>query len=92
MLLDQFDASLVVLRRRFCWSYTDIFYKRYTTSKNKTANISEENIAKILSPKFNMGEKLFYDSFKERWWKQKELTENDFWDEVNYFFKQRLFQ
>ena len=35
-----------------------------------------------------MGEKLFYDSFKERWWKQKELTENDFWDEVKHFLEQ----
>ena len=60
--------------------------------RRKNTIISEESIAKVLSPEFNLGEKLFYDSFKERWWKQKELTENDFWDEVNYFFKQRLFQ
>ena len=28
MLTDQFDASLVLLRRRFCWDHIDILYEK----------------------------------------------------------------
>ena len=81
-LTDQYDASMVILRRRFCWSHSDIFYAKYPKISSAKQEISEESVARLLSAEVNLGDKMFYDSLNKSWWRQKELKENGFWNEV----------
>lgn len=82
MIHEEYDASLIVLRRRFQWTYADIFYRKYVMTYSGKINLSEGAIKKLLSPKRNLGEKLLYDSLNDTWWKQPELQQNNFWEEV----------
>lgn len=79
---DQFDASLVLLRRRFCWSYLDIFYQTYVVRNSSQLDLSPEAEARLLSKQENLGEKLLYDKLNATWWNSPELTQDDFWKEV----------
>ena len=83
VLNDQFDASLILMKRRYCWSYTDIFYTAFEKSKRKDTTLSDESIKRITSPEVNVGELWLYESLNNTWWRQKELTENRFWEEVS---------
>lgn len=82
MLTEQYDASLIVMRRRFGWDYTDIFYSRYMITNSHRVVLSDEAINTLLSPEVNLGEKLLYDALNETWWRQPELLEKEFWEEV----------
>lgn len=84
MLNDQFDASLVILRRRLCWDYTDIFYtkKEVTNSTSKTKELSEDAKKKLLSEKANLGDQLLYERMREKWKKSPEPNNPDFSEEV----------
>lgn len=83
VLNDQFDASLVIMRKRFCWDYTDIFYaKQVVTHSEKTA-LSAKSKKKLLSAEVNLGESLLYEAIRFRWWSQPELQQKDFWEEVS---------
>ena len=85
VLNDQFDASLVALRRKFCWGYTDIFYKTQNRSKKKKSRVdlSDEATKRLLSSELNLGDLLLYESVNSTWWQQKEVNSEDFWEEVN---------
>ena len=86
MLTDQFDASVVILRRRLCWDYSDVFYKtNIVTGGGKREHMTQGNIDKLLSVKVNYGEKVLYDKFNETWWSQPEVKDPSFWKEVSYF-------
>ena len=86
MLTDQFDASVVILRRRLCWDYSDVFYKtNIVTGGGKREHMTQENIDKLLSVKVNYGEKVLYDKFNETWWSQPEVKDPSFWKEVSHF-------
>ena len=82
LLSDQFDASLVILRRRFCWSYLDLFYKKYEVTHSASLKLSEKAEEKLLSQRANLGEKLLYDRMNTTWWSSAELKQDDFWEEV----------
>lgn len=83
MLTDQFDASVVILRRRLCWSYSDMFYKnKIVTGGGRRASMTNKNADKLLSDKLNLGEKILYDRFNESWWNQPETKDPEFWKEV----------
>ena len=84
IITDQFDASLVILRRRFCWSYEDILYKKQTVSHSSGLSISSQATAKLLSADVNLGEKMLYEKVYETWWKSLELTQQGFWEEVGH--------
>ena len=84
-LNDQFDSSLVALRMKFCWGYTDIFYKTQNRSKKKKSRVdlSDEATKRLLSSELNLGDLLLYESVNSTWWQQKEVNSEDFWEEVN---------
>ena len=86
LLSDQFDASLVILRRRFCWSYLDLFYKKYEVTHSASLKLSEKAEEKLLSQQANLGEKLLYDRMNTTWWSSAELKQDDFWEEVLFFY------
>ena len=85
VLNDQIDASMVALRRKFCWGYTDIFYKTQNRSKKKKSRVdlSDEATKRLLSSELNLGDLLLYESVNSTWWQQKEVNSEDFWEEVN---------
>ena len=83
ILNDKYDESLVILRRRFCWSYTDIFYsKQIVTGSAHRASVTEEAKLKLLTENYNLGDQLLYEKMREKWLKSPELTDNDFDGEV----------
>ena len=79
---EQYDASLLVLQKKFCWSYTDIFHISIAITNSSRAELSREATEKLLSPQVNFGEKLLYDAIIKIWWAQPEVRENGFWKEV----------
>lgn len=84
MLNDKYDESLVVLKRRFCWSYTDIFYtKQIVTNSANKSHISEEQRLKLLTGRRNLGDQLLYEKMREKWLLSPELHEDDFEGEVS---------
>ncbi|XP_067951121.1 galactose-3-O-sulfotransferase 2-like [Watersipora subatra] len=85
MLYDQLDASLVLLKRKFHWTFLDIFYKSYAFEPKSKEELSKKSIERILSKEVNFGDKLLYDSMNRTWWNYPELKEQHFWEEVNYF-------
>ena len=83
MLNDKYDESLVILRRRFCWSYTDIFYKKQIiTGSAHKSTLTDESRAKLLTERRNLGDQLLYEKMREKWLMSPELTKNDFDGEV----------
>ncbi|XP_067950204.1 galactosylceramide sulfotransferase-like [Watersipora subatra] len=85
MIHEQYDASLILFRRRFGWSYTDLFYRRYIITNSGGVELSERARAKLLSPQVNLGDKILYDTLNQTWWSQPEIKEEDFWEEVKFF-------
>lgn len=65
-----------------CWEYTDLFYSSVELTNSASSNISEEARDKLLSAQANLGEQLLYEAANESWWRQPELQQPDFWQEV----------
>jgi len=83
ILNEKFDASLIILKKRFCWEYSDIFYVSQNKGSSSTLSLSEDSIKKVLSKEVNLGDKMLYDAVSKLWWSQPELKETGFWKEVN---------
>ena len=90
ILTDQFDASLLILKKRFHWNYIDIFYANRKVKNSSHLKLSSKSVEKILSPEVNLGDKMFYNSLNNTWWQQKELKEINFWEEVGKSCRNRL--
>lgn len=93
-LTDEFDASLVLMKRKFCWDHLDIFYKpqevggRGNMKKITFPPLTSTARSLLLSAQYNLGDQLLYEAFKERWWTQPMVQEDEFWQEVSlYHFK-----
>ncbi|XP_067948788.1 galactose-3-O-sulfotransferase 3-like [Watersipora subatra] len=84
MLYDQFDASLVLMKRKFHWTYLDIFYKSYMFQPKSKKELSKKSIERILSKEVNLGDKLLYDCMNHTWWNYPELKEQHFWEEADH--------
>ena len=86
MLNDRYDESLIILRRRFCWSYTDIFYhKQVVTRSAIITSISKEMKLKLLTESRNLGDQLLYEKMREKWLKSPEIRQDDFHNKVSKF-------
>jgi hypothetical protein len=84
MLTDQFEASLIILKRRFCWDYLDIAYiKQVVFNSAKKQKLSDKAVTKLLSVERNLGDLILYEAANATWWSQPELKEPDFWPEVD---------
>ena len=84
MLTEQFDASLLVLRKRLCWSYLDIFFsKKNVQKKTPSQPFTEADALTVIDMKHNYGDKLLYEALNTTWWNQAEVKEHDFWKEVS---------
>ena len=79
MLNDRHDESLVILRRRFCWSYPDIFYsKQVVTGSAHRSTVDANLTAKLLTEERNLGDQLLYEKMREKWLRSPELNANNF--------------
>ena len=89
LINERFDASLVMMRRRFHWEYRDIFYKRKNQRKIEKKYLSETWRKEFLSLDVNLGDLLLYEAMNSSWYRQPEVQQEDFWDEVssNYICK-----
>ena len=74
-----------MMRRRFNWEYMDIFYKRKNQRKNKK-HLSKAWYKKFLSPEINFGDLLLYEAMNSSWYRQPEVQEDDFWEEVSAIY------
>ena len=79
---ERFDESLVMLKRKFCWSYLDIFYQKQEVSNGTKFTLSKQERSLLLSAGKNLGDKLLYDALVSKWWSQPEIKQPDFWAEV----------
>ena len=86
VLIDRFDASLVLLRRKFHWEYKDVFYNidKSTDINSSTHSLTRQQQKKLLSAEANLGEMLLYEAMNSSWWNQPEVKDESFWREVCY--------
>ena len=81
-LTDQFDASLVLMKRRFCWQHGDILYNKHEVGRYRQQGMSPGYKKKLLSMEMNLGDQMLYEAFNRTWWSQPEVNTQDFWNEV----------
>ena len=87
MLMEYFDESLVLLKRRFCWKIEDILYfklnERRESKKQHLSGKVEEQIRK-----WNSGDVLLYDIFHQTLWNMIKKEGPDFFAELAVFRKE----
>ena len=84
MLMEHFDESLVLLKRRFCWKFEDILYFKLNERRDKDKqDLSSEVKEQIL--KWNSGDALLYDAFKQKLWKMIADEGPDFFKDLAIF-------
>lgn len=81
-LTDQFDASLVLLKRRFCWTHEDILYNKMEVGRFRRGGLLEGYKKKLVSSEMNLGDQMLYRAFNKTWWEQPDVNSRDFWNEV----------
>lgn len=88
LLMEHFDESLVLLKRRFCWKMEDILYfklnERREKEKRDISKITEEKIRQ-----WNSGDVLLYDVFNKTLWKMIEREGPEFFKDLTVFRKAR---
>ncbi|XP_067664161.1 galactosylceramide sulfotransferase-like, partial [Haliotis asinina] len=88
LLMDYFDESLMLLRRKLCWSMKDMVYLRSNSGKNKVDFAFSEDDRKLLR-KWQMADVAIFEHFRARFWRQVELEGRGLFQETA-FFKQVL--
>ncbi|XP_078365226.1 galactosylceramide sulfotransferase-like isoform X1 [Oculina patagonica] len=87
MLMEYFDESLVLLKRRFCWKMEDILYfklnERRNHQKQSLSGKAQEQIQK-----WNLGDVLLYDAFHQTLWKMIKEEGPDFFNDLAFFRKE----
>ena len=87
MLMEYFDESLVLLKRRFCWKIEDILYFKLNERRGKDKQeLSSKVKEQIL--KWNSGDALLYDVFNQTLWKMIEEEGPDFFKDLALFRKE----
>ena len=81
MIMEYFDESLVLLRRRFCWKIEDILYFKLNERRTKEKqNLPEFPRKQIL--KWNWGDVLLYDVFNQTLWQMIEQEGPGFFEDL----------
>lgn len=87
MLMEYFDESLILLKRRFCWKIHDILYfklnERRERDKQELSSKAKERIRE-----WNWGDALLYDFFNETLWKMIKEEGSDFFTDLAEFRKE----
>eukprot|EP00058_Branchiostoma_floridae_P025273 XP_002610763.1 hypothetical protein BRAFLDRAFT_91549 [Branchiostoma floridae] len=86
MILQYFDQSLVLLKRKMCWSIRDILYDhRHRTKKAKATKPNITDDMKRTFLKHNEADAVLYQYFNDSLWKQIAQEGDDFQAEVRHF-------
>merc|ERR1712062_678535 len=86
MLMEYFDHSLVLLKRRLCWQLKDILYFH----NNKGARASSREVLLSEADKANLqnwqtADAILYKVFSHVFWARVKLEGGDFLQEVEHF-------
>ncbi len=87
MLVEYFSESLILLKRKMCWSFYDIVYRIYN---NKDYYFKKENSHLDLVPIYRNWSAVdyqLYDHFNRTFWRQVGEESSDFFDEVAEYKK-----
>ena len=88
MLMEYFDESLVLLKRRFCWKMEDILYfklnERLDKEKQKVTRLAKEQIRN-----WNSADVLLYQVFNQTLWQMIELEGPDFSKDLALFREEK---
>ena len=88
MLMEYFDESLVLLKRRFCWKIKDILYFKLNERINKEKQNVTSQVREQIR-RWNVGDVLLYDVFNQTLWEMIELEGPDFFKDLAFFRKEK---
>ncbi|XP_078679556.1 galactose-3-O-sulfotransferase 3-like [Branchiostoma floridae x Branchiostoma belcheri] len=87
LITDYWEESLVLLRRRFCWTMYDILHTtriaHIQTDPRKSAPLTDKQME--THRKITPIDYLIYDYFNRTFWERTTKEGPEFWDEVAYF-------
>ena len=88
MLMEYFDESLVLLKRRFCWKIEDILYFKLNERRQKEkGNVTKHMKEQIRT--WNWGDVLLYDAFNQTLWEMIKQEGPDFFEDLALFRKEK---
>ena len=88
MLMEYFDESLVLLKRRFCWKIQDILYFKLNERRDEEkGNLTSDTREQIR--KWNWGDALLYEAFNNTLWKMIAQEGPEFYNDLALFRKQK---
>ena len=89
LIMEHFDESLTLLRRRLCWEIDDVVYFKMNErlNQNKRNVVTREQVEKIKA--WNNADVVLYNYFVERFWRQVKDEGSGFYDEVLELKKRR---
>ena len=81
LMMEHFDESMVLLKRRLCWSIDDVVFFKTNERLNKNKRVltseQEESIKK-----WNNADIALYDYFIDKFWKEIEKEGPEFYDDL----------
>ena len=87
MLMEYFDESLVLLKRRFCWKTEDILYFKLNERMDKHKQNLPVKVKEDIRI-WNSGDVLLYDVFNRTLWKMIKEEGDDFFTDLALFRKE----
>ena len=87
MLMEYFDESLVLLKRRFCWKIEDILYFKLNERMDKHKQNLPGKVKEDIRI-WNSGDVLLYDVFNKTLWKMIKEEGDDFFNDLALFRKE----
>jgi hypothetical protein len=89
-IMEYFIESLVLLKRMLCWTTEDIVFLHLNKNGNKTHQILPESgqnftYLKTLHRQWSTADYIFYDYFKQAFWRKIEREGKGFYDEIRDF-------
>ena len=90
MVMEHFDVSLILLKRRLCWKHKDILYVQHLSSKYiiSVQDLTPEDLR--LLEGHQKPDAMIYNHFNETLWRHVEEEGPDFFDEVRTFISTRI--
>ncbi|XP_002153926.1 galactose-3-O-sulfotransferase 2 [Hydra vulgaris] len=89
LIMEHFDESLTLLRRKLCWEIDDVVYFKMNErlSQNKRNVVTQDQEQKIKA--WNNADVVLYNYFVERFWRQVNDEGPGFYDDVIELKKRR---
>ncbi len=85
LITEYYDASLVLLKRLFCWDTEDIIYSRLKKGKYTYPNTALLKKVEKLHKKLNPEEYALFNHFNRTFWSLVSKQSDDFWEEVHFY-------